>query len=119
VLCRALLCVLLQRRRNATRLCEHIVSGQCLQQKLPEACIAELLAAQSASKSSKTTTIAVAVSVAVGGGLLLMVVGACCWTPGAGVRVCSSNTCVCVCIRASRQKSDSCRALVSWLMSDV
>lgn len=69
--CRALLCVLLlQRRRNATRLCEHIVSGQCLQQKLPEACIAELLAAQSASESSKTTTIAVAVSVAVGGGLL-------------------------------------------------
>lgn len=66
--------VVLQRRRNATRLCDHIVSGQCLQRKLPEECIAELLANNSKMASadgsaawSPARTVAVAVPVAVAG----------------------------------------------------
>ena len=62
-----------QRRRNATRLCDHIVSAQCLQQKSPEGCIAELIAnesraaAEAAHHGDSANTVAIAVPVALGG----------------------------------------------------
>jgi len=77
VLCCAVLCsgapvCFWQRRRNATRLCEYIVSAQCLQRKLPEDCIAELMANSTmhtadGAAASDARTVAIAVPVAVGG----------------------------------------------------
>lgn len=69
------------RRRNATRLCEYIVSAQCLQRKLPEDCIAELMANSTmhtadGAAASDARTVAIAVPVAVGGVLVLIGVAA-------------------------------------------
>lgn len=50
---------ILQRRRDAIRLCQHIVSAQCLQQRLPEDCIAELSLSQAAGGGSGATEAAV------------------------------------------------------------
>jgi hypothetical protein len=68
----------LQNRRNATRLCEHVVSDECIQRTTPEICITLLLeevlrgpAATTASGgSSSNRTAAIAVPVAVGGALV-------------------------------------------------
>lgn len=74
------------RRRNATRLCQHIVSSQCLQVRLPEDCIAELLAGGSHAPNSSTDSsgagppaVAVAVPAALGGALAAAAVGFLIW----------------------------------------
>jgi hypothetical protein len=84
------LCVfasLLQRRRNATRLCQHIVSSQCLQVRLPEDCIAELLAGGSHGPNNSSSggsgagppVAVIAVPVALGGALVAAAVGFVIW----------------------------------------
>jgi hypothetical protein len=63
----------MQRRQNATRLCDHIVSAQCLMQKTPEECIALMLAGNSSRAEASAAgidqrkAVAIAVPVAVGG----------------------------------------------------
>lgn len=81
--CRLILLSCLQRRMNVTRLCQYIIPGACLSSKLPEECVAELLAGNNSSavNSSSTVTppgemergraVAIAVPVVVGGGFAL------------------------------------------------
>lgn len=67
----------MQLRKNTTRLCEHIVSQQCLQVRLPEDCIAEVLAGSSSTRGSNSSSqgagsggaivVPIAVPVAIGG----------------------------------------------------
>jgi hypothetical protein len=68
----------LQNRRNATCLCRHVVSDECIQRTTPEICITLLMeelqrgpAATAASGSSSNCTAAIAAPVAVGGALLV------------------------------------------------
>jgi hypothetical protein len=78
--CRLILLSCLQRRLNVTRLCQYIVPAACMSSKLPEDCVAELLAGNNSStvNSSSTVTspgdtdrrraVAIAVPMVVGGG---------------------------------------------------
>jgi hypothetical protein len=76
----------LQRRRNATRACDVIVSNECLQRRLPEDCIAELLGSSAIGNNtgsglyaSRSNVVALAVPVALGGKWLgLSFVCVCC-----------------------------------------
>ncbi|WIA36739.1 hypothetical protein OEZ86_008009 [Tetradesmus obliquus] len=66
-------------RRNATRLCDHVVPDECLRRETPEACISQLTeavlgagpAAAAAAGGSSSRAAAIAAPVAVGGALLL------------------------------------------------
>lgn len=78
-----------QYRRNATRLCDHVVPDECLRRETPEACISQLTeavlgagpAAAAAAGGSSSRAAAIAAPVAVGGALLVAAAACALWVP--------------------------------------
>jgi hypothetical protein len=75
--CRLILLSCLQRRMNVTRLCQYIIPAACISSKLPEECVAELLAGNNSStvtplsEMERRRAVAIAVPVVVGGGFAM------------------------------------------------
>jgi hypothetical protein len=69
-----------QHRRNATRLCDHVIPEECIRRDTPEICISQLTgqvlgdgAAAASGSSSSRRTAAIAAPVAIAGALVLPV----------------------------------------------